>query len=133
MAMTQKFIVSFALSVGFGTEAVLEIEKARQKVLKAIEVKGLEVLLATRPKDEGPAIREMANPETTNDQILTTAIKRGIKEAILEMRGDDKKGTFIKVGDISLKPRESVTECPRCIHDKTCIKVAQAGCKAVTE
>lgn len=133
MAMTQKFIVSFALTVGFGTEAALEIEKARQKVLMAVEVQGLEVLLATRPKSEEAPIREMLDQNVTNDQILTTAIKRGIKESILEFREDAKNGTFIRVGDISLKPRESVTECPRCIHNKTCIKVAQAGCKAVTE
>lgn len=133
MAMTQKFIVSFALSVGFGTEAALEIEKARQKVRKAVEVQGLAVLLATRPKSEEAQLLEMIDPSVTNDQILTTAIKRGIKESILAFREDDKDGTFIRVGDISLKPRESVTECPRCIHDKTCTKVAQAGCKAVTE
>lgn len=64
--------------------------------------------------------------------MFTQAMKNGVKESIFsELK--DLGVTRMSPVKTTARPREAKTECPRCIHDKTCIKVAQAGCKAVTE
>lgn len=136
MAITQTFTVDFALTVGFKSEDYAMIENAREELQKAVEKQGLEVILAQRKKREHHAIKAMMDPEVTNEEIFVMSVKEAVRQHVEEFAEDDKQGTFIRVGDISTKirgPVEAITECPRCIHNKTCIKVAVAGCKAVTE
>ena len=136
MAITKTFNVSFAMTAGFSTTQVDAVAQARIKLHKAVDKQGLEVILATRPKDEHHIITAMLDPQKSSEEIIVLGVKAMVRDALTELTEDDKQGTFIRVGDISTKirgPVEAITECPRCIHDKTCIKVAQAGCKAVTE
>ena len=106
MAITQTFTVGFALTVGLKTEDYEMIGKARAELHKAVEKAGLEVILATRAKREHHAIKEMLDPKVTNEEIFVMSVKEAVRQHVEEFAEDDKKGTFIRVGDISTKIRE---------------------------
>lgn len=106
MAITQTFTVDFAMTVGFKSEDYEMIGKARAELQKAVEKQGLEVILAQRKKREHHAIKAMMDPEVTNEEIFVMSVKEAVRQHVEEFAEDDKKGTFIRVGDISTKVRE---------------------------
>ena len=106
MAITTSFKVCFALTVGFKTEDYEMIGEAREELRKAVEKQGLDVILAQRKKREHHAIKAMMDPEVTNAEIFVMSVKEAVRQHVEEFAEDDKKGTFIRVGDISTKVRE---------------------------
>ena len=106
MAITKTFTVGFALTVGFKPEDFEMIGEARAELHKAVEKQGLEVILAQRPKREHHAIKAMLDPTVTNEEIFAMSVKEAVRQHVEELAEDDKKGTFIRVGDISTKVRE---------------------------
>lgn len=137
MAMTQKFIVSFALSAGACSDVVEGLEEMRVELRKKAAKIGLDKMVEEAPSGSRQVLEAYLDPEVSIEKVLEVSIRTGMRKALEEMRSDDKEGNFQRIGDIKVVrrevPVEAKTECPRCIHNKTCIKVAQAGCKAVTE
>lgn len=121
MAMTKTFTVSFAMTAGFSTSDVERIAKARSELHKAVALQGLEVILAQRPKDEHHIIKAMLDPQATNEDVVVMGVKAAVREHLKEFAEDDKEGTFIRIGDISTKVRESekvgmwCSKCQNCV------------------
>lgn len=137
MAMTQKFIVSFTLSAGACSDVVKGLDEMREELRTKAAKEGLAKFVSDCPPGGRQILEAYLDPEVTLEKVLEVTLRTGMRKALEEMREDDKAGNFQRIGDIKIVrrevPVEAKTECPRCIHNKTCIKVAVAGCKAVTE
>lgn len=113
MAMTQKFIVSFALSAGACSDVMEGIAEMRVELRKKAAKIGLAKLVEEAPSGSRQVLEAYLDPEVSLEKVLEITIRTGMRKALEEMRSDDKEGNFQRIGDIKVVRREGSTRGPK--------------------